>query len=295
MATFTTNCRIPHLQQNTGQPEIPENTAKDILDGLISNTYIYNITATDVTNGYVTIAHTDSLYAKTDWHNFMFEITDTGTLLTTSIDIIFPDNSRPYIFKNSTLHSLTYKTTSGTGTILGSVRNAYMYSDGTNMVLLEFLVVGAGTTYESLTDVTPFAGNASKLAMVNATEDVMIYYDIDAALAAKLDHTGGTVTDYGETSQTVTSTTNAMTIDIANGNVVLYTAIETTAITISTTHTNTSFTMLATNLGAFAPTWSTTIKWEGGIEPSWSIAGDDLITFTKIGSVWVGGALIGIA
>ena len=295
MPTYTSNYRIPHLDQNTGQPEIPENTAKDIIDGVLSGVYTYNITATDVSNGYVTISHTDSLYSKTDWHSFIFNITDTGTLLTTDIDIVFPNNSRPYIFKNNTLFTLTYKTTGGTGTVLGQGRNAYMFSDGTNMELLEFLVVGAGTTYETLTDITTFSGNALKLPMVNASEDTMIYYDIIAALALKLDHTGGTVTDYGETAQSVTSSSNAMTIDLTNGNVVNYTAIEASAITLSTTHTNTSFTMLAVNFGAFVQTWTTTVKWESGVEPTWSTSGSDLITFTKIGSAWIAGALIGIA
>ena len=86
-----------------------------------------------------------------------------------------------------------------------------------------------------------------------------------------------------------------MTIDLVNGNVVNYTAIETSAITLSTTHTNTSFTMLAINFAAFAQTWTTTIKWEGGVEPTWSTSGSDLITFTKINSVWIAGALIGVA
>jgi len=106
-----------------------------------------------------------------------------------------------------------------------------------------------------------------------------------------------TMKDYGETSQTPTSSSSSLAIDLANGNVVNYIAIENTVLTLTTTHSNTSFTMIATNLGAFTFDWDTnqTVLWEGGIEPTWSVSGNDLITFTKIGSTWIGGALIGVA
>ncbi|MCP3673122.1 MAG: hypothetical protein GY829_01435 [Gammaproteobacteria bacterium] len=135
-------------------------------------------------------------------------------------------------------------------------------------------------------------GTATSVLLSNGL-DAFEYYD----LSQKLDTDGGTLSNYGEVSQAPTSSSNALTIDISNGNVITYTAIEDTTLTLTTTHANTSFTLLATNLGSFTFDWDTnqTIKWEGGIEPTWSTSGDDLVTFTKIGSVWIGGALIGVA
>ena len=54
--------------------------------------------------------------------------------------------------------------------------------------------------------------------------------------------------------------------------------------------------MKATNLGEYTVDFSTnqTIYWEGKVEPTWTISGVDLITFTKFGSIWIAGALLDV-
>ncbi|MCP3899120.1 MAG: hypothetical protein GY707_05235 [Desulfobacteraceae bacterium] len=291
MTTYSDNLRIPHLDQNVAQPEIPENTAKNIIDNILSNVYQYSPDATDVSNGYVEITHSDSVVGATNWQSFMIEILE-GVDMTTNFEVRLPINPRPYIFKNSTSYTITFKTITGAGFPLASGSNAYGFSDGANIEKLEFSASGDGTTLESLNDTPSGYGTATSVLLSNGA-DSFAFYDI----SNKLDKTGGTISDYGETAQTPTSLTNTLTVDLANGNVINYTAIENTVLTLTTSHTNTSFTMLATNLGAFTFDWDTnqTVKWEGGTEPTWSTTGDDLVTFTKIGSVWVGGALIGVA
>lgn len=116
---------------------------------------------------------------------------------------------------------------------------------------------------------------------------------IDAILLDYLKHTGGTVTNYGETLNARGSITGAQTIDLSLGNVVTATITGATTFTFTTTHANTSFTCLITN-GGTNVTWPT-IKWDENGEPDLSVAGDDLFTFTRINSVWYGGRLKGMA
>ena len=116
---------------------------------------------------------------------------------------------------------------------------------------------------------------------------------INTVLLDYLTHTGGTVTDYGETLNARGSISGAQTIDLSLGNVVTATITAATTFTFTTTHANTSFTLLITNAGADV-TWPT-MKWDKNGEPTWSIVGEDLITFTRINSVWYAGGLVGMA
>lgn len=281
MTTYSNNLRIPHLDQNVAQPEIPENTAKNIIDQLLSGIYTINATA----DADITITHTDDPTQATNWQSMIIDITDTTPVLTQQVNVILPDNARVYILRNNTAQVLTYKTTTGAGFDIGSGQNAYGFSDGTNLTRLNFAPVGSGTTLESMTDTPTGYGTSGQLLVTNGS-NALTYTNILSGI---------TVKDYGETSQVVTSVGNAFTIDLANGNVVTYTTTQPSTITISTTHTNTSFTMLVTDFGAFTQTWADTILWEGGTEPTWSVSGQDLITFTKIGTTWIAGALIGVA
>ena len=52
--------------------------------------------------------------------------------------------------------------------------------------------------------------------------------------------------------------------------------------------------LLATNLGTGSHTWPAALEWENETEPTWTVSGDDLVTFTKIGSTWIGGALLNV-
>ena len=308
MTTYTGNYRIPHLDQNVAEPEIPENTAKEIIDSALTKRTQFDFTS----DADMTITHSDDPTQATDWQSFIFNITDDSAFLTATKNVNLPDGyARPYIFENNTAQSLTFKTVSGSGFVLNAGLNAYAYCDGTNIVRIDFVPVGSGSTIESMTDSPVGYGAVGDILQSNGST-AFTFFNITTALAAKLNHTGGTitnsiingttVTDYGETSVDINTASGlngtygnsgSLDIDLSDGSVFEFTPSGATTFTFTTTHTNTSFTMLLTNGGSNI-TWPT-IKWEGGSEPVWSASGDDLITFTKIGSVWIGGALIGVA
>lgn len=208
MTAYSDNLRIPHLGQNIAQPEIPENTAKDIIDSFLSNTY----TIDAVDNLDIVISHTDSITGATDWQSFFIEITDDSDNMLSARTVTLPDNARPYIFKNNTNSGtggvvLTFKTTSGTGFTVAAGSNAYGYSDGTNLELLEFIASGAGTTLESNTDTETGYGTDGQALITNGV-DFFTYQDIISAIGESTDIPAG----YGTNGQVlVTNGTDAFT------------------------------------------------------------------------------------
>ena len=286
MTTYTDNYRIPHLDQNIAQPEVPENTAKEIIDRIMGGKYTYNFTA----DADYSIPHVDDPTQPTDWQNGLIEITDTGVLLTATRSIILPNNTRTYIFINNTAQSITFKVSGQTGATLNSGENMYAICNGTDIIRMNFIITGAGTTYLGMTD-TPssYTGEYGSVPIVNVGENALEWYD----LSAKLNSSGGTITNYGETLNAESATSGTIDIDTIDGNVITMTITSATTLTFTTTHVNTSFTLLLTNANTNV-TWPT-IKWEGGIEPTWSTTGEDLVTLTRINSVWYGGALIGMS
>ena len=297
MTTYTGNYRIPHLDQNIAQPEIPENTAKEIIDSVLGGSFTYNIES----DADYTFVQTDDPTQVTDLQNWIIEITDTNIILTGSVSIILPNNTRQYVFKNSTSYHLTFKVSGQTGEILAPDHKMLTYCNGTDIEKIEFIPDTIGTTFISLTD-TPsdFTTNTGIgwVLVVNATSNALEWYD----LSTKLDATGGTfsgtfsggiVENYGETRNAEVATSGTIDIDTTNGNVVTVTITAATTFTFTTTFTDTSFTLLLTDASTNV-TWPT-IKWEGGVEPTWSTTGEDLVTLTRINSVWYGGALIGMA
>jgi len=100
--------------------------------------------------------------------------------------------------------------------------------------------------------------------------------------------------NYGETGNILGSVSGTTDIDLVDGNVVTATIGGATTFTFTTSHTNTSFTLLMTNASTNV-TWPAAVVWEGGVEPTWSVTGDDLVILAKIGSIWVASALIGVA
>lgn len=307
MTTWTTNLEIPHLDQNVAQPEIPENVAKNILDEVFAGMNTTDFTSdADLTFVYVP----DPKLAQ-PWHSFVQEFIDDTTALTATRTVTFPVNNRPYLLINNTDQTLNFKVT-GSATSISLANggtNMYCYSDGTDLIKFDFT---DSATLISLSD-TPAA--YSNTRVLRSTAAGTEWYDIVTDLAAKLAHTGGTATtltlagtttnsgtvdggiasdlelkDFGVTEQTVTSTSNAMTIDLANGNHVYYAAIEATTITItSSSHTSTSFKLLINDGATSAPTFPS-VKWAGGTAPTWT-TGDDLVEFTMINSIWIGHAI----
>lgn len=71
--------------------------------------------------------------APFEWQFGNINITDTGTNLTTTRNIIVPVYTRSYYFVNNTLQSLVLKTAAGTGITVAAGNAALLDCDGTNV------------------------------------------------------------------------------------------------------------------------------------------------------------------
>lgn len=194
MTAYTNNLRIPHLDQNVSQPEIPENTAKEIIDKMISGQHIHNMTA----DSDYTFVHTDSPSTPSDWQNGLIEITDTGVLLTTGRSIIVPANKRTYIFVNSTVQSLTFKVSGQTGVSIASGGNIYAICNGTDIERLQFAADGAGMYLGTLNDVDSGYGSDGQVLVTDGT-DSFTYIDRDIGTSSDVP------VDYGDNDQALLS------------------------------------------------------------------------------------------
>ena len=66
---------------------------------------------------------------------------------------------------------------------------------------------------------------------------------------------------------------------------------EATALTFTAPSSPGTTILIMTNGGAFAITWPT-ILWQGGVEPSWTVAGVDVVTFVYDGTNYYGAVSI---
>lgn len=77
----------------------------------------------------------DTTANNEEWRDKFIEITDTGVVLTTGRDIVFPDKNGPeYIVTNSTAQTLTLKLSGQTGVTLTAGSTGRFYNDGSDMV-----------------------------------------------------------------------------------------------------------------------------------------------------------------
>ena len=109
------------------------------------------------------------------------------------------------------------------------------------------------------------------------------------------------IKDYSETVNALGSIAGGtMTINLTLGNVVSATAAANiTTITLSNvpaSGTCSSFSLLATNFGAFTITWPASFKWPAGTAPTLTAAGVDILVFFTVdgGTTWYGN-LAGLA
>ena len=122
----TPNLAIPAFVDGQNNPDVTINTASDILDGL-ADALVHDMASdADYTLG------TTGAYPR-EWQHMVIQITDTGVVLTPGKNIIVPDNTRVYLFKNDTAQTLTLKN-SGTGIAVATLKWALLRSDGTNVV-----------------------------------------------------------------------------------------------------------------------------------------------------------------
>lgn len=213
MSDFSDNLRIPFLDQNVAQPEIPENTAKSVIDSIFSNTYKLE-TVDDLD---ITITQTDTSTQATPWQSFVIEILDTNVFLTTGITVFLPDNQRPYILKNSTLKTITFTTLNGTGFSLSSSSNAYAYSDGVNLEKLEFAASGVGTTLESLND-TPSGYGSDGQVLTTDGFGSFNFSDITSYFINLLDVFPNSYAGYGGYAVVVVDTEDGLGFGLAGTN-----------------------------------------------------------------------------
>lgn len=197
MPTYTSNLRVPHLEQNVAQPEIPENIAKEIFDRLIAGQATITMSDADYT-----ITHTDSpVNPAEEWHNNFFTF-NNGTQAADR-NVILPTYKRDYIFKNNTNYSLTFKCTGQTGVSVLPGNTILAYCNGTDILQYVFsntnsyntksVTSSSGTLdinvlnvqiftltmTEAITSLTlPTAYNSYKIELI-VTQDATTPYDFD--------------------------------------------------------------------------------------------------------------------
>lgn len=132
---ITQNLEIVKMEARQDDKELVINDALDVLDGTIAGQLTHDMSSD---------ANYTLLTASDEQYNFAIKITDGSSNLTTTRDIVFPDNNQMHIAWNSTGggHSLNFKTTTGTGVLVADGEKKLVYSDGTNMQV----VAGLQTT-----------------------------------------------------------------------------------------------------------------------------------------------------
>jgi hypothetical protein len=84
------------------------------------------------------------------------------------------------------------------------------------------------------------------------------------------------------------SISTTATIDWTNGNKQSATLGAVTTISFTAPSGRGNLILVATNFGAYTPTWPGTVKWPGGTEPTWTAAGIDIIAFYYDGTNYYG-------
>ena len=289
MTTYTDNLRIPLLESNTFQPEIVENMDKVITDIALAG--VLTITCTD-TSEY-TIPDVPDINGKRDWQNYVIDIigdpTADGKIIRTPIYQKF------YAVFNNTAYTVNIGATGQITPIsLPANSNSLIFCLNSELVRVDF--IADSNSFVALAD-TPgdySTSSAGYAVITNGTNDGLIFYDLPAletTIAAKLDTIGGVIKNYGETRNDITFS-SSITIDIADGNVQTLDITGAISLTLSTTHTDTSLTLLIDSAGTNI-TWITTIKWPDNTEPTLSANSKDIIILSRINSIWYGNAVTG--
>jgi len=77
----------------------------------------------------------DTAAGTEEWRDKFITVADSGVLLTTGRDVIFPAEQGPeYIIKNSTAQTLTLKISGQTGVTIATTATGRYYYDGTDIV-----------------------------------------------------------------------------------------------------------------------------------------------------------------
>lgn len=127
--TTTPNLGIEHLVFGQTDKEAAVNTGLDELDSTVAGLLIHDMTSD--ANYTLTAGEEETLVIK---------VTDSGTNLTATRDIIVPDQKHMYVFWNNTsTQSLQIKTAAGSGVTVADAEKKLVYCDGTNVEVLSGL------------------------------------------------------------------------------------------------------------------------------------------------------------
>lgn len=119
---------ITKLAEAQDNPDVTVNTAIEKLEQGSDGTLVHDMASdADYTLDVDDADGNENL-------NRVIEITDTGTNLTTTRNIIVPAASKVFYFVNSTAQSLVVKTSGGTGPTVTTGQEGWLRCDGTNVV-----------------------------------------------------------------------------------------------------------------------------------------------------------------
>ncbi len=201
------------------------------------------------------------------------------------------DISASYVGQASITTLGTVTTGVWTGTVVaGQYGGTGVANTGKTMTIGgNFTTSGAFTTTLTVTGNTnvtlPTTGTlitSANVAFTNATND----YNFNIQQEAQLKN-------YSETTVAVGNITTSQAFDLTSGNV--FTATVTGTVTITFTNPAaagqcSSLSMILTNGGSSVVTWPAAVKWAGGVAPTLTTSGVDVLTFFTVdaGTTWYG-------
>lgn len=218
-------------------------------------------------------------------------ITVGGTAVNPTVDI-----ANTYVGQTSITTLGTVATGTWNGAVVGAAYGGTGVNNGTNTITLGGSLTTSGAfnstfTMTGATNVTfPTTGTLltsaglSNYAVLNATNSFGFNQQYQMQ-----------VNDYAETVNILGNVSGGtLTINLTLGNVVTATATANiTTVTLSNVPSSglcSSFTLLATNFGAFTVTWPASFKWPSGTAPTLTSSGVDVLVFFTVngGTTWYG-------
>lgn len=250
----------------------------------------------------------------------------TGTTGGSTRDLVVPSIEKPYIVQNDCADAITVKTSAGTGIAVPAGKTMWVYSDGTNVVdvanHLTSLTLGAPLAVaQGGTGSNTASGGRTNLGSTTVGDSFFTLANPDAITFPRI-NANNTVTtrsasdfrgDIGAApidNPTFTNTTTTATADLlgsVRGNVTTVSASDvdcslgnyftkTASGALTWTFSNApstrsySFLLELTNGGTGAQTWPASVDWPGGVAPTLTTSGVDMLGFITDdgGTIWRG-------
>ncbi len=264
-STYTSNGGIEKIGvgEQSGTWGETTNLNFDIIDRLISG--VGSITLSGTTH---TLTTTDGTLSEGMYSVLLLSGTPSGT---NTITVAPNDAQKLYFVKNGCGQTVIFTQGSGTSVSILDGEYALIYCDGggatANVAELQQSILNIstiGTTESSKVVTTNASGNVTFAAATGSTTIGML----------------------NEGFSTVTSSSNATTIDCTTANNFAHTLTEATTFTFSnapTTGTAYAFTLKLVqdaSASAFAVTWPSAVRWSRGVEPTLITTASSVTLFT---------------